>query len=110
MIPKIRRENFDIESLRNGLIVTDRISKISTLLNEIEAEVWKSCDGERSPWEIGKLLRSEHNINLSEDEIWAILTRLDSLELLIDDGDDSLERHIDRLPPIMVGEVAFSPG
>lgn len=93
MIPKARIDGLKIESTSRGVIVKDPKTGMMHQLNLLRSMVWNYCDGKKSPYEIGNLVRSQFGDEIDEDTIWSELTKLFMLGLLLDDSEDAFHRY-----------------
>ncbi len=93
MIPKARTNDLKIRRNGDELAVYDLKQNETFCLDHLTALVRSKCNGINSPWEIQRLLRAEHGHFVNEDTIWFALTRLEELNLLEKDGDDSIRRY-----------------
>ncbi len=92
MIPTARTNGHEIEERNDSLIITDEQNNKIIELDRLTGLVWKSCNGEKSPWEIQTELKTSFGVQASEDEVWQSLSELTKMNLLFDNY-DSIERY-----------------
>lgn len=80
--PKARSEGLVVRELSDEVLVYDLERHEAHCLNETAAAVWKHCDGETSPSEIGFRLAREVGVPVDEDVVWLALEDLGKLQLL----------------------------
>ena len=80
--PQARRDGLVVRELPGEVLVYDLERHQAHCLNETAAAVWRHCDGETSPSEIGFRLAREFATPVDEDVVWLALEDLGKLQLL----------------------------
>lgn len=80
--PQARTDGLVVRELPDELLVYDNGTHKAHCLNATAAAVWRHCDGETSPSEIGFRLAKEFSTPVDEDVVWLALDQLSSLDLL----------------------------
>ena len=98
MMPKARREDLDTMEFADKIEIYDRRFDRRFCLDSFIAAVWHSCDGEKSPWEIQKKLKTDISLEVCEDKIWTALTSLRDSGLLTPDAEQVIDHYKPLLP------------
>ena len=80
--PQARTEGLVIRELPGEVLVYDLERHKAHCLNETAAAVWRNCDGDTAPTEIGFRLAKEFGTPVDDDVVWLALDQLGSLNLL----------------------------
>jgi hypothetical protein len=80
--PQARTEGLVIRELPEEVLVYDLERHKAHCLNHTAAAVWRHCDGETEPREMGFRLAKEFGTPVDEDVVWLALDQLSSLRLL----------------------------
>lgn len=75
MLPKARENDLVVETFEREVLVYDTRTHRAHSLSALAAQVWRACDGTRSPQEIAS------SLGLSQDEVAGGLARLDEANL-----------------------------
>lgn len=75
MLPKARETDLVIETFEREVLVYDTRNNRAHSLSALAAQVWRACDGTRSPQEVAS------SLGLSQDEVNDGLARLDEANL-----------------------------
>jgi len=82
VFPQARKDGLVVRELPGEVVVYDSVRHEAHCLNETAAAVWRHCDGETSPSEIGFRLAREFSTPVDEGVVWLALEDLCKLELL----------------------------
>ena len=82
MHPQARTEGLVVRELPDELMVYDLERHKAHCLNATAAAVWRQCDGQTGPEEIGFRLAKEFGEPVETDVVWLALDQLSSLRLL----------------------------
>src|ERR1041385_5061263 len=80
--PRMRRESLVVQDLSDEVLVYDKQIDQAHCLNLSAARVWRSCDGQTSPAQIGRKLSAQLNAEISEDFVLLALNQLEKYQLL----------------------------
>lgn len=80
--PQARTEGLVVRELPDEVLVYDLERHKAHCLNQTAAAVWRNCDGETAPAEIGYRLATELGEPVDEDVVWLALDQLSGLQLL----------------------------
>jgi len=80
--PQARSEGLVVRELPDEVLVYDLERHEAHCLNQTAAAVWRACDGERTPAEIGFKLAKDFGTPIDEDVVWLALDELSTLNLL----------------------------
>lgn len=75
MLPKARETDLVVETFEREVLVYDTRNNRAHSLSALAAQVWRACDGTRSPQEIAS------SLGLGQDEVNDGLARLDEANL-----------------------------
>lgn len=81
-IPVARKEGLVVQETTDEVLVYDLTSNKAHCLNQTAASVWKSCNGQNTISDIGKLLEREAGASVNEDLIWLAIDQLNEKNLL----------------------------
>ncbi len=91
--PVARTENLLVEEVEGEVVLYDLDRDKAHCLNGAAAEVWRLCDGERTPKEMAEAMDDGGN-GLAEDVVWQGLSQLHRKGLLA--SPQRLPQHISR--------------
>ena len=80
--PQVRQDGLVVRELPDEMLIYDLERHKAHCLNQTSAAVWRHCDGETSPAEIGYRLAREFATPVDEDVVWLALEEFSSLSLL----------------------------
>jgi hypothetical protein len=80
--PKAREDGLVVRELPGEVLIYDLERHKAHCLNQTAAAVWRHCDGETSPTEIGYRLAREFSTPVDEDVVWLALEELGTLSLI----------------------------
>jgi hypothetical protein len=80
--PQARQDGLVVRELPDEVLIYDLERHKAHCLNQTAAAVWRNCDGETSPSEIGYRLAREFSTPVDEDVVWLALEELGTLSLL----------------------------
>jgi Coenzyme PQQ synthesis protein D (PqqD) len=82
MLPEARGDGLIVRELPDETLVYDLETKEAHCLNPTAAAVWRHCDGETTPSEIGLSLAREFSTPIDEEVVWLALHQLSRRQLL----------------------------
>lgn len=94
--PRARAERMVVRELPDEVLVYDLDTHRAVCLNSTAAEVWRLCDGRRTPADIREALEKSSGGHVPEELVWLALEQL---------GRDNL---LDACPPRPVGLAGLS--
>ena len=80
--PQARHDGLVVRELPDEVLVYDLEQHEAHCLNATSAAVWRHCDGETSPSEIGFRLAREFGTPVDEEVVWLALEQFGELGLL----------------------------
>lgn len=80
--PRMRKQRLIIDELPDEVLVYDLDRHKAHCLNRPAALVWRRCDGQTPPSEIGRRLESELDQPFNEELVWLALRQLNKIHLL----------------------------
>ena len=84
--PSARKDGLVIRELENETLVYDQRIDKAYCLNQTAALVWKSCDGEKQPADIARLLTREFKAQVPEEFVRVAIQQLEQDNLLEHQG------------------------
>lgn len=82
MFPKKRADKLVVEELPDETLVYDLVSHKAHCLNELASVIWKHCDGETSPRDLGRIASQALGTPISVTVVTAALAHLEYANLL----------------------------
>jgi len=107
MVPNARTNDLVLQKSGDELLVYDLITNKAICLNHASALVWQLCDGQKSPYEIGKALEKELKTKIDEELVWFALEKLYK-ENLLDNEEDFTKRYKGLSRREAIKRVGFS--
>lgn len=85
MLPKARDDDLIVHPLGDEIVVYDVKRHDAHRLNQIAAQVWRNCNGARTPAELAALVRDDLTSEADENTVLHALHVLGGAHLLMDD-------------------------
>jgi hypothetical protein len=82
MKPVARCQYLSITPVNGTLLIRDLKNNAEYRLSSLEWHIWELLDGEHSVEDIVKILSTDHNLHLTQDDVWKILDTFSDAGLL----------------------------